>query len=230
MKKLISSIIACSLALCTLVSCGSSQNSNSSSGSSKAAKKADNSSQLIGTWALSGVGGNGVDSGGLIFNTNGKGSIYQDTSTSFHFEEDGLVLGSNLVPNDKIKKEGNIVTVGTDAQTIIKMTKLTDTAGNDGTYSLDGGSLFDTISNGIKEKGNLGDKNIDISIRFDGQNSEVIFQDLFSYATKGDNITLSGFTGLSSSGGDKVDAEYSINGDTLVIKEGNASETLTRVK
>lgn len=228
MKKLISSIIACSLALCTLASCGSGK--NSSSGSSKAAKKADSSSQLIGTWALSGVGGNGVDSGGLIFNNDGKGSIYQETYTTFHFQDDGLVLGSNLIPNDNIKKEGNTVTVGTDTQTILKMTKLTDTAGNDGTYSLDEGSLFDTISSGIKEKGDLGDKNIDISIRFNGQSTEIIFQDLFIYKTDKDSLTLSGFTGLSSSGGDKVEAEYSIDGDTLVIKEGNASETLTRVK
>lgn len=231
MKKIISALIACSLALCTLASCGSSKNSsNSGSGSSKAAKKSDSSSELIGQWALSGVGGNGVDGGGLVFETDGKGSIYQDTSTRLHFEEDGLNLGGNLIPNDNIKREGNTVTIGTDKQTIIKMTKLTDTAGNDGTYSLDSGSLLDVFVAGIKEKGNLGDKNIAISIGFSGDNSELIFRDLFSYKTEGNKLTLSGFTGLSSSEGDEIEAEFSIDGDTLVIKAGDAKETLTRVK
>ena len=208
MKKVITSITVCSLAVCALASCGSSAKSGE---------------KIIGKWAMSDLSNTdqSVDGGGIIFTDGGKGSVYLDTSSLLHFAK------------DYIKEEGKTLKVDVMGQEMIGLTKLESGDGYDGKYSLDSGILYDSIVQGIEKQGDSSfDKsNLDITIDFDGSKSEVVFNNLFTYETKGKKLTVSGFSGfLGSSNGKEATAEFKIDGDTLELKDSKSTETLTRVK
>ncbi|MBP5578116.1 MAG: hypothetical protein J6X56_01330 [Ruminococcus sp.] len=220
MKKVITSVTVCSLALCALASCGSS---------------AKGGSDIVGKWAMSDLSNadQSVDGGGIIFTDGGKGSVYLDTSSLLHFESEGLNVGGTVLAKDYIQEDGKTLTVDVMGQKMLGLTKLESGEGYDGKYSLDGGILYDSIVQGMEKQGGEGfDKsNLDITIDFDGSKSEVVFNDLFTYSTKGKKLTVSGFSGFLSGGeGSEAPAEFKIDGDTLELKDSKNTETLTRVK
>ncbi|MBR0510952.1 MAG: hypothetical protein IJJ81_00070 [Ruminococcus sp.] len=219
MKKIISSVTVCSLALCALASCGD----NAKSGE-----------KIIGKWAMSDLSNTdqSVDGGGIIFTDDGKGSVYLDTSSLLHFESEGLNVGGTTFVKDYIKESGDTLTVDVMGQEMIGLTKLESGEGYDGKYSLDSGIFYDSIVQGIEKQGNASfDKeNLDITIDFDGAKSEVVFNDLFTYTTKGKKLEVSGFAGFLNGDGDKATAEFKVDGDTLELKDSKSTETLTRVK
>ncbi|WP_294412036.1 hypothetical protein [uncultured Ruminococcus sp.] len=221
MKKVITSVTVCSLAVCALASCGSS-----------AKKSAD---KIVGKWAMSDLSNTdqSVDGGGIIFTDGGKGSVYLDTSSLLHFESEGLNVGGTVLAKDYIKEEGKTLTVDVMGQEMIGLTKLESGEGYDGKYSLDSGILYDSIVQGMEKQGDSSfDKsNLDITIDFDGSKSEVVFNNLFTYETKGKKLTVSGFSGFLSGGdGKEATAEFKVDGDTLELKDSKSTETLTRVK
>ena len=219
MKKIISSVTVCSLALCALASCGSS------------AKSGD---KLVGKWAMSDLSNTdqSVDGGGIIFTDDGKGSVYLDTSSLLHFESEGLNVGGSVLAKDYIKESGDTLTVDVMGNEMIGLKKLEAKEGYDGKYSLESGILYDSIVQGMEKQGNASfDKeNLDITIDFDGAKSEVVFNDLFTYTTKGKKLEVSGFAGFLNGDGDKATAEFKVDGDTLELKDSKSTETLTRVK
>lgn len=220
MKKVITSITVFSLAVCALASCGSSAKSGE---------------KIIGKWAMSDLSNTdqSVDGGGIIFTEGGKGSVYLDTSSLLHFESEGLNVGGTVLAKDYIKEEGKTLKVDVMGQEMIGLTKLESGEGYDGKYSLDSGILYDSIVQGIEKQGDSSfDKsNLDITIDFDGSKSEVVFNDLFTYETKGKKLTVSGFSGFLSGGnGKEATAEFKVDGDTLELKDSKSTEKLTRVK
>ena len=219
MKKIISSVTVCSLALCALASCGSS------------AKSGD---KLVGKWAMSDLSNTdqSVDGGGIIFTDDGKGSVYLDTSSLLHFESEGLNVGGTTLAKDYIKESGDTLTVDVMGNEMIGLKKLEAKEGYDGKYSLESGILYDSIVQGMEKQGNASfDKeNLNITIDFDGAKSEVVFNDLFTYTTKGKKLEVSGFAGFLNGDGDKATAEFKVDGDTLELKDSKSTETLTRVK
>ena len=113
---------------------------------------------------------------------------------------------------------------------MLNMKKLETKDGNDGLYELKGGMLYTSIVDGMKNKGNFEEDKLDITIDFDGAHSEVVFNDIFTYSTKKDKLTVSGFSGFLEGDGDSITADYKIEGDTLTIVDTKSTEKLTRVK
>ncbi len=221
MKKLITSAAVCSLVLCSLVSCGSKDKEEKSS-------KKENG--IVGKWSMSGIESTGVDGGGLVFKEDGKGSVYEDTSSILHFESEGFNVGGTVISNNYIKAEGDNVVVDVEGNEMLNMKKLESKEGNDGLYVLKGGMLYTSIVNGMKDKGSFDESDLDITIDFDGSHSEVVFNDIFTYTTKKDKLTISGFSGFLEGDGDSITADYKVEGDTLTIVDTKSTEKLTRVK
>lgn len=220
MKKTISSIAVCSLALCVLTSCGSE----------KSEKKEKKSADITGKWAIDDFENESIKNGGIIL-ADGKGSVYADSSEILHFEEDGFNVSGTVLSKEYYKEDGKKFTLDVMGQEMLIMTKLDDKEGYDGKYSLDGGLLYDGIIQGMS-KGDDKElpESIDITLEFDGDHSEFVFNDLFDYSTEGDKLTISGYSALMDISGDGGSADYKIEGDTLTITGTSKTQTFTRVK
>ena len=228
MKKIISSAAVCSIAMCMLASCGSKDSGDKKEKTSKAV-------DLTGKWAMENKGNETVENGGIILTDDGKGSIYADSSKIMNFTDDGFAVGMGdnmtVLSKDYFKEEGKTLTVDVMGNELLVITKLDDTEGYDGLYSLDGGTLYDGIIQGMS-KGDEEDvpENVDITLDFDGTHSEVVFNDLFNYSVKGDKLTLTGYSGLMGLDAKEGTADFKLEGDTLTITSSTNTETLTRVK
>ncbi len=218
MKKIITSIAVCSLAVCAFVSCGSKSEG----------KK--NSASIIGKWALSGVDNQEVESAGLIFHENGNGSMYEDSSSMFHFEDEGFSLGGSVISNDYVKEEGDTVTVDVMGEKILVMKKLGGNNGYYGEYTLEGGKLYDNFAESMKEEAEKNGKPLDITLNFDGPHSELIFNNIFTYTIDDKKLNISGSSAIFNSDGSALSGDYTIKGDTLTITDSKKTDTLTRVK
>jgi hypothetical protein len=218
MKKIVTSIAVCSLAVCAFVSCGSK-----SEGKKKAA-------DIVGKWALSGVDNQEVESAGLIFHEDGKGSMYEDSSSMFHFEDEGFSLGGSVISNDYVKEEGDTVTVDVMGEQILVMKKLGGNDGYYGKYTLEGGKLYDNFADSMKEETEKNGKPLDITLNFEGPHSELIFNDIFTYTIDDKKLNISGSSAIFNSDGSAMSGDYTINGDTLTITDSKKTDTLTRVK
>lgn len=224
MKKIISSIAVCSLAICALASCGSNK-------SEKTSKSAD----ITGKWSIDSLQNESVEHGGIIFK-DGKGSAYTDSSKMFHFNDEGLEIGSDddtaskIISKEFFKEEGKTLTIDLSGVDLLVMNKLDEKEGYNGTYSLDGGLLYEQLSqqmsNGEEDTPNA----VDITLIFDGDKSEMIFNDLFDYETKDGKLTLSGNSDIMGLSTDGNAVDYKIDGDKLTITTKDQSETFTRVK
>ncbi|WP_295092286.1 hypothetical protein [Ruminococcus sp.] len=218
MKKIVTSIAVCSLAVCAFVSCGSK-----SEGKNKAAS-------IVGKWALSGVDNQEVESAGLIFHENGNGSMYEDSSSMFHFEDEGFSVGGSVISNDYVKEEGDTVTVDVMGEKILVMKKLGNNEGYYGEYTLEGGKLYDNFAESMKEEAEKNGKPLDITLNFEGSHSELIFNNIFTYTIDDKKLNISGSSAIFNSDGSALSGDYTINGDTLTITDSKKTDTLTRVK
>ncbi|MCR4793750.1 MULTISPECIES: hypothetical protein [Ruminococcus] len=215
MKRIISSIAVCSLAVCAFASCGNSSSS---------------SKDISGKWSIDDLDNNsGIKNGGIIFK-DGKGSVYADSSSILHFEDDGFNVSGTTLSKEYFKEDGKKLTIDVSGQEMIVMTKLDDKDGYDGKYSLDGGLLYDGIKQGITKGSDEVPDSINITLEFDGDHSEFVFNDLFDYKTKGDKITITGYSAIMDLSSDGGTAKYKIDGDKLTIKGSKKSETFTKVK
>jgi hypothetical protein len=228
MKKLVSSLIACTVVACSFFSCSSPIKNDDSKKNSK--KEPSSADLIIGKWKLDDVNAEGIDSGGLLFSENGKGSIYENTSSLLHFADDGLNVGGTVLSTEYFNEEGDKLTIDVMGQQMLVMTKVEAKDGYDGKYSLDGGILYDSIVSGLEQKGFTEKQNIDISIDFDGDNSEVVFNDLFDYSIDGSKITIKGFSGFLNTDEDEVSAEFTVDEEKLTIKDSSKDTVLTREK
>ena len=220
MKKAIRSALICSLALCSLAS---------SSKKDKSDKKAESkTAAIVGRWSMNGTDGTGDDGYGLIFSADGKGSIYNDTSSTIHFTADGPDVGGTVISDKYIKEDGDNLTIDVNGNEMFIMKKLEGREGYDGKYALTGGMFYDRYLEQMKQKG--GDnKTPDIVMDFDGDKSEIIINDIFTYEIDDKNLTVSGFAGFLESNGEPIPAEYKIEGDTLSITDSKTTVTLKKV-
>jgi len=229
MKKLVSSLIACTVVACSFFSCSNPVKKDDDS--KKSSKNEPNAAELIiGKWKLDDVNAEGIDSGGLLFSEGGKGSIYENTSSMLHFADDGLNVGGTVLSTEYFKEDGDNLTIDVMGQEMLVMTKIEAKDGYDGKYSLNGGILYDSIVSGLEQKGFTEKQKINISIDFDGDNSEVVFNDLFDYSIDGSKITIKGFSGLLNSDKDEVSAEFTVDEEKLTIKDSSKDTVLTREK
>ena len=230
MKKLVSSLLACTVVACSLFSCGSSSSDEKNESTKKESKKESAADVLIGKWKMDGIETTGVDGGGIIFAEGGKGGIYEDTSSMLHFVDDGLSVGGTTISTQFFKEEGDNLIIDVSGQEMLNMTKIEAKDGYDGKYSLTGGILYDSIVSGLADRGLDENKKLDINISFDGENSEVVFNDLFSYKVDGSKLVVSGFAGFLDSDAEEVKADFTVEGDKLTLKDGDKDTVLTKVK
>ena len=154
----------------------------------------------------------------------------------FHFNDEGLVIGSDddtatrTISKDLFKEEGKTLTIDLSGMELLIMNKLDETEGYNGTYSLDGGILYEQLSAQISGSEENTAEAVDITLIFNGDKSEMIFNDLFDYETKDGQLTLSGNSDVMGLSTDGNSAEYKIEGDKLTIITKNGTETFTRVK
>lgn len=220
MKKLITSIIACSLAVFSLASCGKSSDT----------KKKEKAADITGKWAFNESPDEDVSSVGLIFSDKGKGSIYEETTPIFSFTEDSMVLYGYAVDKEYISEENDVVTVTLNNSDVIVM-KRTKSGGSgfDGTYDLTGGSLYDSLANSFPSE----NEKADITVELKGDKSFVVLNDMFTYKTKGSDLVISGCSPLimpsAEENSDEITAEFKVDGDTLTIIDDKNSNVLTRV-
>ena len=217
MKKIITSIAVCSLALSALVSCGDK------AGNGKGKKDTQN---IVGKWALNGVGNQEVESTGIIFYENGKGSMFEDSSSMFHFEDEGFYISGTVISNDYVVDEGENVTVDVNGEKLLVMKKVDVKDGHYGKYTLEGGKLYDNFAESMKQEDG---KVLDITLNFDGPHSELVFDDIFTYTIDDKKLNVSGETSVFNSQGAVLSGDYSIDGDTLTITDAKNTNVLTRV-
>lgn len=210
MKKLISSITVCSLAICVMTSC---------------AAMGEGDKKLLGSWKIDSISNSQGLTGGIKFEDNGKGALFVDSSSILYFEKDGLNVGGTVLAEDYFIKTDKTLSVTVSGQEMLKITKLDDQSGYDGLYSLDGGLLYDGIVQGMA--GNNIDTS-DITIDFDGTHSEVTFNNFFTYEANGKKLKLSDYSFLENDDKDGY-LKYNIKGDTLTLKGKNMTETLTKI-
>lgn len=219
MKKLITSIIACSLAVFTLASCGKSSDT----------KKKEKTADITGKWAFSESPNEDVSSVGLIFSDKGKGSVYEETTPIFSFTEDSMVLYGYAVDKEYITEENDVVTVTLNNSDVIVMKRIkSGGSGFDGTYDLTGGSLYDSLENSVSSES----ESADITVELKGDKSFVVFNDMFTYKTEGSELVISGCSPLiipsADEDSDEITAEFKLDGDTLTIIDDKNSNVLTR--
>ena len=219
MKKLITSIIACSLAVFSLASCGKSSDT----------KKKEKTADITGKWAFSESPNDDVSSVGLIFSDKGKGSVYEETTPVFSFTEDSMVLYGYAVDKEYITEENDVVTVTLNNSDVIVMKRIkSGGSGFDGTYDLTGGSLYDSLENSVSSES----ESADITVELKGDKSFVVFNDMFTYKTEGSELVISGCSPLiipsADEDSDEITAEFKLDGDTLTIIDDKNSNVLTR--
>lgn len=230
MKKLVSSLLACTVVACSLFSCGSSSGSDDKKEKKESKKEPKAAELLVGKWKMDDLNTQGIDSGGLMFTADGKGGIYEDTSSLLHFVDDGLNVGGTNISKEYFTEDGDKLTIDVSGQKMLVMTKLEAKDGYDGKYALNGGILFDSIKQGLEGKGLDENKALNININFEGEKSEVVFNDLFTYTVDGSKLTVAGFAGFLESDKDEVSADFTIDGDKLTIKDSEKETVLTRVE
>ena len=219
MKKLITSIIACSLAVFSLASCGKSSDT----------KKKEKTADITGKWAFSESPNEDVSSVGLIFSDKGKGSVYEETTPIFSFTEDSMVLYGYAVDKEYITEENDVVTVTLNNSDVIVMKRIkSGGSGFDGTYDLTGGSLYDSLENSFSSES----ESADITVELKGDKSFVVFNDMFTYKTEGSELVISGCSPLiipsADEDSDEITAEFKLDGDTLTIIDDKNRNVLTR--
>ena len=84
MKKLASFLVVCTVAVASLASCNDSN------------EKEKKAPDVSGKWAMAEMSESGADGGGIIFDKNGKGSIYVDVSSLLYMQEDGSMNLSGM--------------------------------------------------------------------------------------------------------------------------------------
>ena len=222
MKKLISYVMICVIALCSFAACGSK--------SKKKGIETENTASIVGKWAMNGFENSGVDGGGLIFGDNGKGGVFEDTSSIICFEGENVNIGGAVLAKDYISETDGVIKVEAEGRNFLDIKRVKSTgSGYDGTYTLQGGLLYDTIAKTIQEQSTSGMDAFDVTLNIAGETSQVVFNDVFTYDIKGDDISISGFSGLLSTDGSEATAKYTIDGDTLTLTDSKSTETLQRV-
>lgn len=221
MKKFSAMIVTCAMMTCALASCGSAD-------------------KIVGKWELEGVADSaeGIDGGGLIFDKDGNGSFYEDTSSLFYFEDSGINVGGYTFDNNYINYDGSTFSLSVEGMEMLKMERKGSPEPDKyiGDYNLVGGFLYETITSGIAQGSGTDDVNdIPISISFEENHSEVIFDDVFEYEVKGSKIKISNCSSFLESmmDSDVANAYFEIDDDTLILKDskkGDDKNTLKRVE
>lgn len=204
-----------------LASCGDSN--------SKKDKEEKKAPDVSGKWAMAEMSESGADGGGIIFDKNGKGSIYVDVSSLLYMQEDGSMnLSGMTLDGEYIDYDGTNFKLNISGQDMLTMTKYepTDATDFNGKYKMEGGMLSEEIQNNLSSGSDSSNVNLDLS--FDGQKTEVIVTDILTYSIKDDKFTLDGYGKFIGEDDANSEFTYTLEGDKLTLT--NDSETIELTK
>lgn len=221
MRKIVPLIAASALIICTLPSCSSGKS-------------------IVGKWEMNDLAESGVKVGGIEFKSDGKGSMYMDTTEILHADGKKIQVGqgdqSFTFDEQYIDYDKTNLKISVSDQDMLTLKRSGGNGSDDnynGEYELLSGVLYDTIVSGLSDSagGNSGD--INVYITFDGSTSEVKFVDIFDYTAEKGKLEISGYASFigENANGEKVSADFEVKGDTLSItSDSGNTEKLVRVK
>lgn len=225
MKKLVSFLAVCTVAVTALASCGSS-----SSEKDEKKEKKEKTPAIVGKWEMAEMAETGVDAGGVIFKEDGKGSMYVEISSMLYIQENGSVNLSGMeIEAENYTFDGETFSLSYSGMDLLEMKKAekSDESDLNGTYSLEGGLLTDSLKEQFAS--NEGE-DVSIEIELDGQKTELLINDIMTYTYTDDKLTLDGYGKFTGQGEESSEYDYTLDGDSLTLKNDEETLNLTRVK
>lgn len=163
---------------------------------------------ITGNWLISESGGLGV---GIGF-SEGNGSVFVDFSEQMHFDRDGFVVGDKTITD--VDYDGTVLTVS-DLM-VLKRTGPLDFTTCDGEYTLESGTLYDSLVTTIGEQFGVESSDTKVYFGIDGETFYMRFDDMFSYTVSGNMLAMKGNVRvLGDEAGNGSYAEFEINGSSM---------------
>lgn len=186
---------------------------------------------ITGYWEMPDEGDETIAMG---FDENGNGSIFVDATSIMYFTSDQNLYMEGM--EFAAEFDGKTITVTADPSdfgepedTDMDLTILTlertgkpDASGLDGEYSLTGGMMGELLISSFAQEFSAG-ADIPVYMIIDGENFGIKLDNLFTYSTNRNMLTISGLDTISDEldGMDSGEVPYSVNGDELTIFDDN---------
>ena len=186
---------------------------------------------ITGKWAMENFEHDSISGAGLIFNKDGSGDLFEDTSEMLYFNDKGLVVDDAVVPKSVFSVDQDIFIITYLGHKLMEMKCLEKKDGYDGLYSLYGGEFRDILVTNLTEGKNLDKDSLNIELLFENGHSEIIITDVFKYETVGKMLFFTDYNELFAQGGEMGYTHFSIEGDTLILYDNDVDRyTYKRVK
>lgn len=180
----------------------------------------------------------------LMLEEDGSGSVYIDTTKYLFLNKKGnlCIFGMDIGDNS-VDFDGTTLTItlntdllGSEVEEltrnstlmVLEKTEPGSSSDLDGEYSFISGTLGDILSDKLTGK-LLGDVDLPVCIRINGEDFGIKTDGFFTYKTDGNVLTVSGTEKFAE--GVESDIKYSVSGDKLIIYFLTGNKTiLTRSK
>ncbi|MDE6780061.1 MAG: hypothetical protein K2J40_01190 [Ruminococcus sp.] len=175
---------------------------------------------ILGAWYA-------VDSAyGFVFDENGTGGMFVDTTEKLHFKADGGILFGNMsLESDCISYDGTNLSATFQGINVLTMKR--DDAGSpdsfDGKYTIISGDFYEGLASQLNERFGTTPENSTLCAIVDGEKMYIEISDIFTYTA--DNGEIS-FKGLMAGMGipDDTTINYEFSGKNLIFKNMADSE------
>ena len=186
---------------------------------------------ITGKWSMEEFEHGFISGAGLIFNKDGSGDLFEDTSELMCFNDKGLVIDDTTITSDNFSEDNGVLKVSFMGHDLIEMKRLEKKNGYDGLYNLCGGEFRDVLLTNLTEGKNLDKNSLNIDLLFENGHSEVIITDVFRYETAGKMLFFTDYNELLAQEGEMGYTHFSIEGDTLILYDNDVDRyTYKRVK
>ena len=164
---------------------------------------------------------------GIAFTDDGYISMFFYSSENFSFRADGIKYQDTVYPYSSLVSEGDYITLNSEDKVIFEMKRITKGDGYNGTYKVTGGELHKSMLwlALLSNKNEIGDMTMTVNI--DGENSEIWINKFLQYKVNGNTFEV---VVPEDAEGDNKPIEFTVDEDTLTIKNEKGSTTMKRVK
>lgn len=179
---------------------------------------------IVGSWLLVDDENN---TEGIAFTDDGYISMFFYSSENFSFRADGIKYQDTVYPYSSLVSEGDYITLNSEDKVIFEMKRITKGDGYNGTYKVTGGELHKSMLWLVllSNKNDIGDTTMTVNI--DGENSEIWINKFLQYKVNGNTFEV---VVPEDAEGDNKPIEFTVDEDTLTIKNEKGSTTMKRVK
>lgn len=222
MKKFLTILLAMSMMSFTFASCGKKDSDKEDKKSSSASEE----NPVVGRWEP-------VDTENVVLDIRSEDEAYicavMDLSDSIYFEEDNLVFSGMEFTDEEYDFDGETFVLHAMSDDDLTMKKTDGSEELYGEYQWVSGDAYEAIATGFNNKAaennddeSFDEKNMKIFVNFTEESS--IFEarmNVEGFELTDETITISG----SIFGDDELrDAEYSVDGDKMTIKNAQDEE------